>query len=288
MKLVIVVLALLIGMYFFRKKFPILQKPGAYFLIPLVLFSPVAFFGILFGLAGANKGHFALIVVGYLISLGSAYLSLRKPRLMIGAAVGMAVLIFGSYKSSQFWKHENENLCAKLRADPYCVESTTGFNCSSKSSLGGFSSANVCSSLMSEAELDKVNAAKKTTSDQLAAARGEKPDPKLPNLQKVGKANDVYIHIVKQIIEAQDPARLNFESQLTAIYNCINGEFADPLKAEAYATMNLRSIAKTPEQIEKYRSYASSKGRNMNPSIVIAALPAGDSSLNCTTLIQNP
>jgi hypothetical protein len=284
-----IVVIFFIGLVFgflFKKKFPILKKPGIYILIPACLFAPVALVYILFGLSGSDKQNFLLMGIGYIIVIVFSFASLRKQKLVLGAIFGLILIGVGGYKDSQFWKQENSDLCDKLRADPNCVETQTGFNCSDKSSLGGFSSANMCSAKFTDAEIDKRNLKKRNFQIKAAADRGEKPDSKLPNLYYVSRANRVYEDIVKKIISSENPGSLNFEEQLKAIYNCINDEYDNSLKAEAYTTMTLQRLAKTADQIEKYRSYAASKGRMINPNINISALSAGNKKFNCTFLLR--
>lgn len=282
---IVYAIAVAIG-YLLRKKFPIFQKPAVYILLPATLFAPVAFFGVLFGLAGSDSVNFLIMGFGYILVLVFSLASLKYPKLLLMSFVGIAIAAIGAYRNNEFWSKENINLCAKLRADTYCVESSIGFSCSQKSSLGGFSTGNICSERLSDTKLDQINEQKRQVQVQSSIAQGTKPEKKLPNLGYVGRATGIYEKIVKQIIASPNPANLNFENQLKAIYNCINSEHDDLLKAEAYGNMYLGSIAKTTEQISRYRMYTSSKGRITAENMLIAALPAGEKEFNCAYLKQ--
>lgn len=288
MKLILLLLFIWLMMYFLRNKFTQFKKPGFYLLLPLLLAAiisaPLVFFIVLMGLSGSDKENFILIAVSYICILIFSIISFKKIKFIIGALLGVFILCFGIYKDSQFWKNHNDNLCLQIRADPYCIETKTGFNCSQKSSLGGFTSGNICSSKLTDNQLDKINSEKRNRQIQIAQSQGTKPDKKIPNLNKVSRATKVYDTIVKKIISSPNPTELNFENQMTSIYNCINSEFENELKAESYATMHLQELAKTKEDFEKYRAYSASKGRMITQNLKIAALPSGDKKLNCSTL----
>ena len=224
--------------------------------------------------------------IGYVIVLVFSLAGMKNQKLLLLSFFGISIAALGAYRDKKFWAAGNANLCTKLRADTYCVESSIGFSCSQKSSLGGFSTANVCSKRYTDAELEVINAQKRQAQIQSSKAQGIKSDEKLPNSDYVSRATNLLEKIIKQIIASPNPESLNFENQLKAIYNCINSEYENSLKAEAFGNMYLGSIAKTPEQIRRYRAYVISKGRVSAEGAIDAALPSGENQFNCTYLKQ--
>ncbi|MGZ3775549.1 MAG: hypothetical protein ACXVCY_16290 [Pseudobdellovibrionaceae bacterium] len=284
MNLIVLSFGFLIAIFLFIRKYKLQKKPGAYILAPFILFAPFALMMILLGLSGADKENYVFISVGYLAVLIFSFTSILKLKFLWGSLLGFILIAVGLYRDDQFWKKINRDNCAQWRADLYCIESTTGFECTEKSTQGALISPNICTQKFSEIELNNQNRKKRKTQVEAALTKGQQPEPKIPNSDHVAKATDVYTQIVKKILVSANPESLNFEEQLGAIYNCISDEFEDPLKAESITTYTLQVLAKTSKQIEKYKRYSSSKGRVLNPNLNIAGLPAGDKKLNCYTL----
>jgi hypothetical protein len=198
--------------------------------------------------------------------------------------VGVCLLGFSVYQDQQDSRKRDQALCEQLRADPHCIESEVGFKCDEKASLRSFSTMKICESKLSPEERHLRNEENRQRLLKTGQYHVSRPSKRIPNPEYVRLAVDTYSAIVKNIIESENPQELDYETKLAAIYNCINDEHEDNLKAEAYASIELHRLVVTPEQQERYLTYHTSKGRKMNPGFLVPALLAGEKSLDCAYL----
>lgn len=95
------------------------------------------------GLAGGYSGGPLVSILSSAIS-GIWFLknivspSPKRLRLLLILGVLIVGNVIGYKMGSKVWKEHNSDLCKQLRNDPFCKLSSTGFNCTSKSSLGNF------------------------------------------------------------------------------------------------------------------------------------------------------
>lgn len=88
-------IAIAIG-YLLRKKFPIFRQPAIYIFLPAALFSPLALFGVLFGLAGSNGRDYLLMGAGYILILVFSFAGLKHQKLLLLSLFGVAIAAFGA------------------------------------------------------------------------------------------------------------------------------------------------------------------------------------------------
>ncbi len=218
---------------------------------------------ILFGLAGSTSKYFVMIGIGYVCLILFSLISIFKYKFFPAVIFGVLLIAIGFTLNNNFWEEHNDQLCKDLRADSTCVEDECGFDCSDFQGMGGFvTGGGVCINkdmtqcLGKTIELDQT---KKSTNDALTA----------------------YSNIVDKIITSPNPQKENFEKQFIAIYNCLDEKYGPGAKGEIMATQILAKKKLSQEQLNKYYSYLSSKGRNVNTKRIVAGLPAGDKSLSC-------
>lgn len=243
--------------------------------------TPFLFFVLALGISGGDSKIFIIMALGFAIYLLSAVVGLKKPKALYGAILGLVIMGVCMKMDKHYWSEHNERLCMEMRLDDYCIESEVGFTCDKKSSKGSMTTgAGICPQKLSPSVMDQQNAQKKE--------RRLKKDSSdiVTNVFHVSKALERYEFIVNEILVSKDPSSLDFENDLVGVYNCLSMELSDPLKAENYASQILIRFAKSPEQKSKYYQYHQSKGRNINSSILIAALPAGDIKYNCSYLLS--
>lgn len=252
-----------------------------FLLIAGAFVTPFMFFILALGISGGDSKVFIIMAIGFGIYLLSAVMGLKNPKALYGALLGLGIMGVCMKMDKQYWSEHNERLCMEMRLDDYCIESEMGFTCDKKSSKGSMSTGSgICSQKLSTSVMDLQNAQKKE--------RRLKKDSSdiVTNEYHVSKALDRYEFIVNTILESKNPSTLDFENDLVGVYNCLSVELSDPLKAENYASQILIRFAKSPEQKAKYHQYHQSKGRNINSSILIAALPAGDIKYSCAYLLS--
>lgn len=108
-------------------------------LIVSILLFPLLGIGIIFGLAGSTAKYFILIGFGYVGIVISSLVCIFRPKYYPAILISLALIIVGGIGDARFWSQHNAQLCADLRADPTCVESSTGFQCTDFRGEGGFS-----------------------------------------------------------------------------------------------------------------------------------------------------
>ena len=113
-------------------------------LVLLSLSLPVMGIGILFGLAGSNSEHFVIISIGYIVGLIFSIVTIFRPKYIYGSFSGVALILLGFTLNDNFWSNQNKGLCADLRAEPTCVESKTGFNCTDFNGANFYTGIGVC------------------------------------------------------------------------------------------------------------------------------------------------
>lgn len=198
------------------------------------------------------------------------------------------MLVFtGIHLDSLFWKETNATFCQNLRDDPYCIETETGFICAEPSFSGNMvTSSSVCEKSRSFEEREGANKRKRQIQLEQTKRRHATPMSKISDPEKIDQSISKFNSIVTTIIASENPQKLDFEKELVAIYNCLDEEYEDGAKGELIASNSLRGLLKTPVERKKYIAYCASKGRYLNPNAWVAGLPAGDKSLNCTTIFQ--
>lgn len=233
--------------------------------IPLAGVGLILFLGSGFTLLGLFvSGIFRIIVIGYIIALVFGLLSYKKSYFLWLSLIGWFIFGLGYMADIKEVSEENQKFCLELRAEPSCVEDECGFNCSNfyGDNIGLVTGGSVCK--------DKdMNLCKEKIKREMKVEK---------ETQDVLK---VYSNIVDKIITSPSPANENFENQLVAIYNCLEKKFGPGAKGEVKAVQVLRQKNLTSEQLNKYYSYQSSKGRNITPNIIVAGLPGGDKNLSC-------
>lgn len=264
-----------VGWCLYTSKAPWYEKVLTLNLISAIISVPLLGYMVLFGASGSN---FYLAGQGLILYVVFSIVARKKFKFWPGILVGIALIWLGLYRDNLFWKNQNSNMCVELRADPYCVESEHGFNCVEPSKSGNMSTSNQVCPPLTASEIDEMNEKKRASIPPSAAGLPAQP---MPNNEKVSLAISVYEKILHVIIESPDSSVLNYEKELAAIYNCINSEYQNSLKAENVTSVSLNRIAQSEISRSRYRSYLQSKGRIVNSSIFIPALPAGDPSLNC-------
>lgn len=234
---------------------------------------PVAFFAGLFLLSSINaeKPHIIWMIIGYLGYGLFSVLALRWIKVWPGIVVSALVLYYGNHLDKQFWKTENKGYCVKLREDPYCLEGETRFTCHPNSK--NFSAAKIgCDALSDEVRIESnLNKKKQAQQENIRLIDEE--------VLTLGIA--AYEKILTSILSNNAPQNLDYEPQLVGIYNCLNSEYNDSLKAETMAVSILSRMAANEPQRQAYRVYLASKGRMVAPDRVVPALPAGDVKYNC-------
>lgn len=100
--------------------------------------------GGVYGLAGANPGHHALMWLGYFMVGTSAFASFWIKRVFWLVPLGAIIFAVGAWENNKFWAAENAALCARLRANPTCTETSTGFLCSDVDGSGFVSGKGMC------------------------------------------------------------------------------------------------------------------------------------------------
>ena len=103
------------------------------------------------------------------------------------------------------------------------------------------------------------------------------------NFGNVNKAISAYSIIVDKIIRLypgvdEDHSIFN---QLISINNCLTFELGTQIQAEQRATEELANKKLSEDQLKKYYAYFASYGININPRMIVAALPLGDDKLSC-------
>lgn len=87
-------------------------------------------------MAGSYSLPGVIILIAYLVHVLSLVLGRKKPFYYFGSLIAIIAITYAVSTHDKFWKNENQNTCQKLKTDPYCRESETGFTCSEDSKLG--------------------------------------------------------------------------------------------------------------------------------------------------------
>lgn len=263
--------------YFFRKsKQPFSKKVIYLNFIFLLMSLPLAFFVGLFFLSSLNteRAYAFWMVGGFLAYALFSVLSLKWIKMWPGIVISLFAFYFGVHLDKQYWKAEHKNSCKILREDLFCLEGETRFTCHPNSK--NFSVAKVGCDLISDEERLYANQEKKQKALQ--------ENIRLIDEEVLTLGINAYEKILTSILSSSAPASLNFEPQLVGIYNCLNSEYNDSLKAETMAVSILSRMASTDAQRETYRSYLASKGRMVSRERIVPALPAGDVRHHCEEL----
>lgn len=210
-----------------------------------------------------TDGDFRIMVAGYIVALVFGFLSYKKSIFLWLSLFGWLIFLLGNTADVKKTTEENQQLCIEVRAEPSCVEDECGFNCPVfHGGAGLVVSGSICKDKDMSLCVEKrknIERTEKETQDVL----------------------QVYSEIVDKIIVSPVPENEDFESQLVAIYNCLEKKFGPGATGELKANQILRQKNLTEQQLNKYYSYHSSKGRNINTKAMVAGLPNGDKSLAC-------
>lgn len=207
--------------------------------------------------------YFRLMVVGYVIALVFGLLSFKKDNFLFLSILGWAIFGWATFMDSKQMIEANNELCLELRANPTCVEDECGFDCEDVGGgIGLTTSGSICK-------------------DKDMSICQEKREQESKDENDTQDALDVYSSIVDKIIASPSPASEDFQNEFVAIYNCLERIYGPGAEGELRATQVLKEKNLTAEQLEKYYSYHSSKGRNFTPGRIIAGLPNGDKNLSC-------
>lgn len=106
------------------------KKTSKFISVVSILLSPFALIIILFGLSGSDSRSFLLIGLGYFGVILFSLISVRRYKFFIGIIISLILIIAGVILDHIFWAEENSNICKEVKADPSCVESACGFQCS--------------------------------------------------------------------------------------------------------------------------------------------------------------
>ncbi|AHI06195.1 hypothetical protein BDW_08475 [Bdellovibrio bacteriovorus W] len=260
--------------YFFKKSKQPLSKKIIYLnFVFLIMSLPLAFFVGLFFLSSLNseRAYAFWMVGGFLAYALFSVLSLRWIKFWPGIVVSAFAFYFGVHLDKQYWKAESKNSCIELRQDPYCIEGESRFSCHPNSK--NFSVAKIgCDAMDDELRME---------SNLLKKQQASKDNIRLIDEEVLTLGINAYEKILTSILASNAPESLNFEPQLVGIYNCLNSEYNDALKAETMALSILSRNAVTESQRQAYRAYLASKGRMVASDRVVPALPAGDVKYNC-------
>lgn len=276
-KLVFLLIIGVVIFYFFKKsKQPFSKKIIYLNFIFLLMSLPIAFFAGLFFLSSLNaeRAYAFWMVGGFLAYALFSVLSLKWIKLWPGIVVSIFAFYFGVHLDKQYWKAESKNSCQSLRDDIYCLEGETRFTCHPNSK--NFSVAKVGCDVIDDRVRKESNLIKKQ--------EALKENIRLIDEEILTLGINAYEKVLTAILSSSAPASLNFEPQLVAIYNCLNSEYNDALKAETMAVSILSRLAATDPQRQAYQAYLSSKGRIVSPHHVVPALPAGDVRHHCDEL----
>lgn len=265
-------------------KMPISKGVAILLLVVGLLSIPVVLVGLLFGMAGSNPADSMVMTSGCILYLLGAACGVRKRQWLYLCAIGIGMFLVGNYHDKQYWQKENQEFCLQARKDPYCIEMDSGFRCAEPSPLGNLTaSLRDCPALRPD-QREASNSNKRKEQGRQARTEGHKIPNKIANDENISNAISKYKDIAKQIISSSDPQLLDFERDLVAIHNCLQGEYEDSGKAEIITTNELRKLIKSPKDKMNYEVYNASKGRGLNTAEIIAGLPSGDNALDCNAI----
>lgn len=108
-------------------------------LVLALLYAPILSFWYFSGLSGDNPMPHVIMLIGHLMVIVSAWLAQKNRKFYILIAIGAAMFFYGQRVDKAFWKEHNNQMCAQIKADPYCKETPVGFRCQEPSSFGNLS-----------------------------------------------------------------------------------------------------------------------------------------------------
>ena len=229
--------------------------------VAVCLFVPIMLVGALYGLDAFFKNGladpWAVATLGYFIAFIFSLLAFKKSYFLYASLIGWMIFGLGSSADHRKALDENDRLCMELRADSSCVEDECGFTCPDM-----VTGAGICK-------------------DKDLSLCQQKTKNTLKNEDDTRDVLKVYSSIVDKIIASPSPASENFENQLVATYNCLGKKLGPGADGELKAVQILTQKNLTEQQLNKYYTYLSSKGRNVNTQRIVAGLPGGDKSLSC-------
>lgn len=231
----------------------------------LLLVSPLMVFVLLYSFAGNdNSIYLLLIFLGWLIALLSTFFSLKKSYFLMFLPLGIILFFYANSLETNYWDRENDLTCIELREDPSCVEDVCGFRCKNfrNSSIGAVVSGSICD--------DKDMG--------LCLQRGISENNERKKSEQV---LDIYSDVVYEIV--RNPGG-DYEIKLKSIYNCLEELHGIGYAPTRVSTLRLSLMNLSEEELAIYYSYLASIGNSITPGIVTSGLPAGDSSLGCSTL----
>jgi hypothetical protein len=109
-----------------------------------VLAFPVFGLAILFGLSGSDPGNYLLMVIGYGGVLASAVGTLFNTKYFKFIFASYCVLWLGRHLDQEYWHRQNVPACARVKADPNCIKTPSGFDCSKSTDSENRVSGSVC------------------------------------------------------------------------------------------------------------------------------------------------
>lgn len=206
--------------------------------------------------------NFRIIILGFTIAFLFGLVSFRKSYFLLISLLGWTIFGLGNMVDKKQVREENQKLCIELRAEPTCKEDACGFNCSNFHGAGFVTGGSICN-------------------DKDMSLCREKVEQDTKNESASKDALEIYSNIVDKIISSPSPTSENFENELVAIYNCLEEKYGPGATGELKAIQILKQKNLTTQQLDKYYSYHSSKGRNFTPGHITAGLPSGDKNLSC-------
>lgn len=213
-----------------------------------------------FGIAGDSTLFFILMGLGYLGIIVSSIVCIFRYKAFPAILVFILILVIAIILENYF-KHDDD-LCAELRFNPTCNEDECGFTCSNFGGRILSKSGSVCRDKDMDLCKKKINKENEFESE-------------------TKNVSEVYSDIVDKIVASSSPAKENFENQLLAVYNCMEEKYGSSTEAEKRATQTLKKKNLSEQQLNKYYSYLSSKGRGADDKTIAAKLPTGDTSFSC-------
>lgn len=213
-----------------------------------------------FGIAGDSTLFFVLMGLGYLGIIISSIICIFRYKIFPAILVFILILASAIILDNSF-KHDDD-LCAELRFNQTCTEDECGFTCSNIGGRALSKNGSVCRDKDMDLCKKKLNKETKFESE-------------------TKNVSEVYSDIVDEIVASPSPAKENFENQLMAVYNCMEEKYGPDAEGEKRATQMLKKKNLSEQQLGKYYSYLSSKGRSVDDKTIAARLPIGDTSFSC-------